>query len=179
MNAQREVADIFRKYGPTYRQAHRLSMDQHKAMNAIEACRTIQLGGHIDQCDNCDHVRISYNSCRNRHCPKCQALTKERWLEARKAEVLAVKYFHLVFTLPHELHPIMRANEALTYNLLFQAASQTILELAKDPKYLHAKTGLMAVLHTLRLRSGQALGANPHLPSTSALPRAGRRLIPR
>ena len=131
MSVQFEVAEIFRKYGKAYRQTHRLSMDQHKAMNAIEACRTSQLGGHIDQCDSCGHLRISYNSCRNRHCPKCQALAKERWLEARKAEVLAVKYFHIVFTLPHELHPIMRANEALTYNLLFKAASQTILQLGQ------------------------------------------------
>lgn len=159
MSAQLEVASIFGKYGKVYRQTHRLSMDQHKAMNAIEACRTSQLGGHIDQCDSCGHLRISYNSCRNRHCPKCQALAKERWLEARKAEVLPVKYFHIVFTLPHELHPIMRANEALTYNLLFKAASQTVLELGKDKKHLHAQTGLMAVLHTW----GQNLMYHPHL----------------
>ncbi|RMG20121.1 MAG: IS91 family transposase [Bacteroidetes bacterium] len=159
MRSAIEVGDIFGQHGPAFRQQHRLSMAQHKAMNAIEACRTAALGGHLDQCDSCRHVQISYNSCRNRHCPKCQGLARERWLEARKAELLEVKHFHLVFTLPHELHPLIRANEALCYNLLFQAASQTVLQLGKEKKYLHAQTGLMAVLHTW----GQNLMYHPHL----------------
>ncbi|MEM6805690.1 MAG: IS91 family transposase [Bacteroidota bacterium] len=154
-----EVGDIFRAYGETYRSTHRLSFAQHKALTCISACRTSQLGGHVDQCDSCDHLRISYNSCRNRHCPKCQSLTKERWLEARKSELLAVKHFHIVFTLPHQLHPLIRSNESLCYNLLFQAASQTLIQLGKENKYLHAQVGLLAVLHTW----GQNLMYHPHL----------------
>ena len=159
MRSQIEVGDIFRLYGEAYRQANQLSWVQYKAMNAIEACRTARLGGHIDQCDRCGHLRISYNSCRNRHCPKCQCLRKEQWLEARKAELLAVKHFHIVFTLPHELHPLIRANESLSYKILFQAASQTLVQLGKQKKYLGAQIGLMAVLHTW----GQNLMYHPHL----------------
>lgn len=159
MKARIEVGDIFRRYGEAYRRANRLSMAQHKAMNAIEACRTAALGGHLDRCDSCEYQRNSYNSCRNRHCPKCQSLARERWLEARKAELLPVKYFHLVFTLPHELHPIIRTNEALAYSLLFKAASQTMLQLAADPKHLGLKAGMMAILHTW----GQNLIYHPHL----------------
>lgn len=154
-----ELGEIFRKYGEAFRQRHRLSMDQHKALNAIAACRTAQLGGHIDQCDGCGHLRISYNSCRNRHCPQCQFLAKERWLEARKAELLNVKHFHLVFTLPQQLHPLIRMNEAFAYRLLFQVAAKTLLQLAKQKKYLHAQVGMMAVLHTW----GQTLSYHPHL----------------
>lgn len=159
MKPRIEVGEIFRQYGAVYRQTHRLSQAQYKAMNAIEACRTSQLGGHIDQCDSCGHLRISYNSCRNRHCPKCQSLVKEQWLEARKADLVAVKHFHLVFTLPHQLHPLIRANEKLSYHLLFHAASQTIIQLGKEKKYLHARTGMLAVLHTW----GQNLMYHPHL----------------
>lgn len=159
MNGSIEVGDIFQKYGESYRSSHRLSMAQHKAINAIQSCRTSQLGGHVDQCDRCEGFRISYNSCRNRHCPKCQSLAKERWLEARKAELLAVKHFHVVFTLPHELHPLIRANERLCYKLLFQAASQTLLQLGKEKKRLHAQVGLLSVLHTW----GQNLMYHPHL----------------
>lgn len=159
MKPRIEIGEIFRQYGPAYRQTHRLSQAQYKAMNAIEACRTASLGGHIDQCDSCGHLRISYNSCRNRHCPKCQSLVKEQWLEARRADLLAVKHFHLVFTLPHQLHPLIRANEKLSYNLLFQAASQTVVQLGREKKYLHAQTGMMAVLHTW----GQNLMYHPHL----------------
>ena len=159
MKSQLEVGDIFRMYGEAYRQKNALSLVQYKAMGAIEACRTARLGGHIDQCDSCGHVRISYNSCRNRHCPKCQCLRKEEWLEARKAELLAVKHFHIVFTLPHELHPLLRSNEALTYNILFQAAAQTLVQLGKEKKYLDAQIGLIAVLHTW----GQNLMYHPHL----------------
>jgi len=159
MKATIELGDIFRKYGESFRQQSTLSLPQHKALNAIAACRTAQLGGHIDQCDACGHRRISYNSCRNRHCPKCQSLAKERWLEARKAELLDVKHFHLVFTLPHELHALIRMNEALCYRLLFQTAAQTLMQLAQEKKYLHAQSGMMAVLHTW----GQTLSYHPHL----------------
>ena len=159
MSPGTEVGDIFRAYGEAYRSTHRLSLVQHKALSCIAACRTAQLGGHVDQCDSCDHLRISYNSCRNRHCPKCQSLAKERWLEARKSELLAVKHFHIVFTLPHELHPLIRSNEALCYKLLFQAASQTLIQLGKEKKYLHAQVGLLAVLHTW----GQNMMYHPHL----------------
>ena len=159
MKSGLEVGDIFRQYGDAYRESQRLSLAQHKAINAIAACRTAQLGGHLDQCDHCGHLRISYNSCRNRHCPKCQGLARARWLEARKEELLPVKHFHLVFTLPHELHPLMRANEALTYALLFRAAAETVGQLGWQEKYLHAQTGLLAVLHTW----GQNLMYHPHL----------------
>ena len=159
MRAKVEVGDIFRRFGPDFRQKHRLSMAQHQAMNAIEACRTEVLGGHIDQCDQCGHQRISYNSCRNRHCPKCQGLARARWLEARKTQMLDVKHFHLVFTLPHQLHPLIRANEKLCYDLLFQAASQTVMQLARDPKHLGVKAGMLTVLHTW----GQNLIYHPHL----------------
>jgi hypothetical protein len=154
-----EVGDIFRQYGEGYRQQHPLSLSQHKAISAISACRTAQLGGHVDQCERCNHVRISYNSCRNRHCPKCQSLAKERWLEARKAELLAVRHFHIVFTLPHELHPLIRANEAVCYRLLFHTAAQTLIQLGREKKHLLAQVGLLAVLHTW----GQNLMYHPHL----------------
>lgn len=154
-----EVADIFQKYGQTFRQKNRLWIGQLKAMQDIEQCRTAALGGHIDQCDQCGHSRISYNSCRNRHCPKCQSMAKERWLEARKADLLPVNYFHLVFTLPQELYGICLANPRLAYSCLFKAAGQTVMELAADPKLLGAKTGLISVLHTW----GQNLMYHPHL----------------
>ena len=159
MRPKIEVGDIFRTYGDAFRLTHRLSWAQHQAINAIAACRTARLGGHVDQCDSCGTLRISYNSCRNRHCPKCQHLPRERWLEARKAELLAVKHFHLVFTLPHELHPLIRANEKLCYSLLFQSVAQTVLQLGKEKKYLHAQTGLLTVLHTW----GQNLMYHPHI----------------
>lgn len=159
MRPKIEVGDIFRTYGDAFRRTHRLSWAQHQAINAIAACRTARLGGHVDQCDSCGALRISYNSCRNRHCPKCQHLPRERWLEARKSELLAVKHFHLVFTLPHELHALIRANEKLCYSLLFQSVAQTVLQLGKEKKYLHAQTGLLAVLHTW----GQNLMYHPHI----------------
>ena len=112
-----EVGDIFRKYGVEYRQSHAMSLPQLKAMSAISHCRTGALGGHKDQCDHCGHIHISYNSCRNRHCPKCQSLAKERWLEARKAELLPVPYFHVVCTLPEELNPMVRGNEQVCFDL--------------------------------------------------------------
>ena len=154
-----EVADIFRSLGPTYRAQHALSIEQVRAMRAIEICRTAELGGHVDQCDHCGAQRISYNSCRNRHCPKCQSLDKEQWLEARQADLLPIPYFHVVFTLPQQLRSLARRNPATVYGLLFQAAAQTLKELARDPKHLGADIGCMALLHTWT----QTLTYHPHL----------------
>lgn len=122
-----EVAHIFRLYGEEYRQEHRLSRPQLRAMRAIEICRTAALGGHVDECEQCGARTISYNSCRNRHCPKCQSLDKERWLEQRRGELLPVPYFHVVFTVPRELNPLALANPKWFYDLLFASASQTLL----------------------------------------------------
>jgi hypothetical protein len=156
-----EVADIFRAFGPAYRELHGLEMPlRHlRVMRAIEVCRTAKLGGHLDQCDQCGQQRISYNSCRNRHCPKCQSLEKERWLEARKKDLLPTSYFHLVFTLPKGLRPLALRNQKVIYSLLFKAVSQTLIELAKDPKYLGAEVGFIALLHTW----SQTLIDHPHL----------------
>jgi len=125
-----EVADIFRQHGPTYRETHRLSRNQWRVMRAIEECRTAALGGHKDQCDQCGHLEISYNSCRNRHCPKCQTLRKEKWIEARREDLLPIEYFHVVFTLPSALNPLVSMNPQLLYDLLFRSASQTLSQLA-------------------------------------------------
>jgi hypothetical protein len=156
-----EVADIFRAFGPTYRELHGSEMPlRHlRVMRAIEVCRTAELGGHIDQCDHCGQQRISYNSCRNRHCPKCQSLAKERWLEARKKDWLPISYFHVVFTLPEGLRPLALRNQRVVYNLLFRAASETLLQLAKDGKYLGAEIGFNTLLHTW----SQTLIDHPHL----------------
>jgi hypothetical protein len=143
-----EVADIFRAHGEAYRARHALTEAQRKAMWALMACRTAELGGHVDVCPECDYRRPAYNSCRNRHCPKCQALAQQQWLEKRKACILPVHYFHVVFTLPHELGPLGLRNQKLFYELLFRAASQTLLILGRDPKRLGALLGLTAVLHT-------------------------------
>jgi hypothetical protein len=128
-------------------------------MSSIEACRTSSLGGHVDKCDECGHTRISYNSCRNRHCPKCQSLAKEQWLENRKADLLSVSYFHVVFTLPSELSAIALRNQEVVYKILFKSVSETLLELAIDPKYLGGQTGITALLHTW----GQSLMFHPHI----------------
>jgi len=156
-----EVAEIFRRYGSGYREAHgaALSPARRRAMRAIELCRTAALGGHVEQCDRCGHRVISYNSCRNRHCPKCQCLDKARWLEKRRAELLPVEYFHVVFTLPECLAPLALQNQKLLYDLLFHAASQTLLRIAADPKRMGAQIGFVAVLHTW----GQTLLHHPHL----------------
>lgn len=157
--ARLELADIFRQYGASYWQAHRLSVEQRRAFRAIELCRSAALGGHVDQCDSCGHLRVSYNSCRNRHCPKCQALVKAEWLEARQAELLGVEYYHVVFTIPDCLAAIGLQNKRVFYNILFRAASQTLLRIAADPKHLGAEVGFLAVLHTW----GQNLLHHPHL----------------
>jgi hypothetical protein len=156
-----ELADIFRRHGEEYRTKYgsHMSPEQHRVMRAIAICRTAALGGHVDQCDHCGHRVVSYNSCRNRHCPKCQALAKAKWLEARRAELLPVPYFHVVFTLPQSLAPLAQQNKRLVYNLLFQAASQTLLTVAADPKHLGAEIGFLAILHTW----GQNLLDHPHV----------------
>jgi Putative transposase/Transposase zinc-binding domain len=154
-----EVADIFRQYGPAYREAHRLSRNQWRVMRAIEECRTAALGGHTDQCDQCGHLEISYNSCRNRHCPKCQTLRKEKWIEARSEDLLPIEYFHVVFTLPSQLNPLVTMNRKVLYDLLFRSVSETLLELAQDPKHLGARIGAIGLLHTW----GQNIMDHPHL----------------
>lgn len=150
MPAPLEVADIFRSAGPAYRAAHEghLSLHQLKVMSAVEACRTAALGGHVEACDACGHRRIAYNSCRNRHCPKCQGVAARTWLAEREADLLPVDYFHVVFTLPAEIGEIAFHNKALIYDLLFRAASQTMLTIAADPRHLGARIGITAVLHT-------------------------------
>ena len=152
-----EVADIFRRFGPRYRRDHALSLEQLKVMRAIEACRTAALGGHVDQCDRCDHLQISYNSCGNRHCPKCQGLKQLRWIEARKQQLLPIEYFHVVFTLPEGLNDLVRFNERLLYGLLFKAASATLQAFAA--RHWGGRLGITAVLHTW----GQNLSLHPHL----------------
>jgi predicted Zn-ribbon and HTH transcriptional regulator len=144
-----EVADIFRLYGQNYRQSNALSYAKIKVMHHIEACRTAQLGGHLEQCNRCGFQRNAYNSCRDRHCPKCQTLTKEQWLNDRKAELLPCGYFHLVFTLPHDLNPIILCNKRVTLQILFASVSETLQAFAKDPQWrLEGKLGFIAVLHT-------------------------------
>jgi hypothetical protein len=151
-NARRpalEVADIFRAFGEVYRRAHVLPRQQRKTMHAIERCRTAALGGHVEQCTACAYQRPVYNSCRDRHCPKCQALAKARWLADRQAELLPVGYFHNVFTLPHELNPLLAANQATLYSLLFRGVAQTLQAFAADPRQgLGGQLGFTAVLHT-------------------------------
>jgi hypothetical protein len=141
-----ELADIFRAYGEPYRQAHPLPRAQLKVMRAIESCRTAALGGHLQQCDTCGYQQPAYNSCRNRHCPKCGALAKAQWLEDRKADLLPVGYFHLVFTLPHELNPLMLVNKKGLCDILFKAVSQTLLEFGRTD--LGGSLGFICVLHT-------------------------------
>jgi len=152
-----EVADIFRRYGPEYRATHRLSREQHKAMIAIERCRTSALGGHIDECDQCGHVEISYNSCRNRNCPKCRGSQRSAWVDARELELLPIQYFHIVFTLPDCLLGLARYNPALIYGLLFRVAAETLQAFAE--RRWQAKLGIIMVLHTW----GQTLNAHPHV----------------
>ena len=161
MRASIEVADIFRASGPAYRAAHtgHLSLAQLKVMSAIEHCRTAALGGHVEACEDCGQWRIAYNSCRNRHCPKCQGGAARTWLAEREADLLPVGYFHVVFTLPAEIADIAFQNKALVYDLLFRAASDTMLTVAADPKHLGARIGITAVLHTW----GSAMTHHPHV----------------
>jgi predicted Zn-ribbon and HTH transcriptional regulator len=144
-----EVADIFRLYGENYRQSNCLSYEKIKVMHHIEVCRTAELGGHVEQCDQCGFKLNAYNSCRDRHCPKCQCLAKEQWLNERKAELIPCGYFHLVFTLPHDLNPIILCNKKITLQILFSSVSETLQAFAKDPQWrLEGKLGFIAVLHT-------------------------------
>ena len=146
---QLEVADIFRLYGENYRRSNPVSYEKIKAMHHIEVCRTAELGGHVEQCDQCGFEQIAYNSCRDRHCPKCQCLTKEQWLSDRKAELLPCGYFHLVFTLPHDLNPIILCNKKITLQILFTSVNETLQAFAKDPQWhLEGQLGFIAVLHT-------------------------------
>jgi putative transposase/transposase-like zinc-binding protein len=156
-----EVADIFRACGAAWRKANagHVSFAQLKVMSAIETCRTPALGGHVERCEDCAHERVSYNSCRNRHCPKCQAAAARQWLEDREAELLPVSYYHLVFTLPASIGAIAFHNKAAVYNLLFQAAAETLTTIAADPKRLGASIGFTAVLHTW----GSAMTHHPHV----------------
>lgn len=156
-----EVADIVRTYGAAFLKRHgRWLTGLHlKVLRAIAACRTAALGGHIEQCDRCGQRAISYNSCLNRHCPKCQAGARQTWLAKRSAELLPVPYYHVVFTLPHLLAPLALQNKALVYNLLFRAVAETLLQIAADPKHLGADIGFLAVLHTW----GQTLLSHPHV----------------
>ena len=157
-----EVAEIFRDHGPAWREANRghVSLDQLKVMSAIESCRTAALGGHVARCENkaCAHTVIAYNSCRNRHCPKCQGAAARRWLADREAELLPVEYFHVVYTLPAELRDIAYHNKPVIYDLLMKASAVTTLTIAADPEHLGARIGIIAVLHTW----GSALTQNPH-----------------
>ncbi len=156
-----EVADIIRAHGNEFADQYRsvLTGEHLKVLRAIENCRTAALGGHVDQCDRCGHRVISYNSCRNRHCPKCQIAAREKWLKDRTQELLPVPYFHVVFTLPPVLAELALRNKRVVYNLLFQASSRTLLQIAADPKHLGAEVGFLSVLHTW----GQNLQHHPHV----------------
>jgi hypothetical protein len=156
-----EVADIFRDHGPAWRRAHagHLSLGQLKVMSAIEACRTAALGGHVARCEDCSHTLVAYNSCRNRHCPKCQGAAAKQWLADRQADLLPVPYYHMVFTLPAPVADIAYQNKAVVYDILFKAAAETLTTIAADPRHLGARIGFTAVLHTW----GSAMTHHPHL----------------
>jgi Putative transposase/Transposase zinc-binding domain len=161
MSSQLEVADIFRRHGEAYRKAHEghLGRVEQRVMSAIELCRTAELGGHSEVCTSCGLIRCAYNSCRNRHCPKCQGADRIEWLAARQAELLPVQYFHVVFTLPAKAAAIAFQNKAIVYAILFKAAAETLRTIAADPKHLGAEIGVVAVLHTW----GQNLHHHPHV----------------
>jgi Putative transposase/Transposase zinc-binding domain len=156
-----EVADIFRDHGPAWREANagHVSLDQSKVMSAIEHCRTAALGGHVSRCEDCSHTLIAYNSCRNRHCPKCQGAAAQEWLAERTAELLPVPYYHVVFTLPAPITDIAYQNKAVIYGILFKASAEAMITIAVDPKHLGARIGITSVLHTW----GSALTHHPHV----------------
>ena len=158
--AKLEVADIFRDHGATWRSANagHVSLGQLKVMSAIERCRTVALGGHVARCEGCAHTVIAYNSCRNRHCPKCQGAAAKQWLAERQAELLPAPYYHVVFTLPVPIGDIAYQNKAAIYDILFKASAETMMTIAADPKHLGASIGITAVLHTW----GSAMTQNPH-----------------
>jgi hypothetical protein len=176
-----EVADILHARGDRFVEKNRswLGIQRLSVLRALSRCRTAALGGHIDHCPRCGHQAISYNSCRNRHCPKCQAQARQRWLDAREKEVLGVPYFHVVFTIPHELNPLCQYNPEVLYGLLFQASASTLLEVAADPKHLGAEIGFLSILHTW----GQNLLLHPHvhcaIPAGGLSPDHSRWVHPR
>ncbi|MER9250105.1 IS91 family transposase [Mesorhizobium sp. M0590] len=161
MRSELEVADIFRRHDHAYRVAHdgHLGRVERRVMSAIELCRTAALGGHVEACEDCAHARVSYNSCRNRHCPKCQSAMRERWLADRQADLLPVPYFHVVFTVPAEVAEIAFHNKAVVYAILFDAVAATLKKFAADPRHLGGEIGFLAILHTW----GQALTHHPHI----------------
>jgi hypothetical protein len=174
-----EVADILRRYGGAYRETHgpSLSAAQRRVMSAIELCRTAALGGHVEQCDRCEHRRVFYNSCRDRHCPKCQSLARAEWIEERQTELLNCEYFHVVFTVPEEINSIAYQNKEVIYGLLFRATANTLQTIAADPKHIGAAIGFFAVLHTW----GQNLLHHPHLHCVvpgGGLSPDGKRWVP-
>jgi hypothetical protein len=172
-----EVADIFRAHEDHFLDHYSTSGEQRKVLRDLIACRTAALGGHVRQCDECQHLEISYNSCRNRHCPKCQRHNNAQWLEAQAENLLQVDYFHIVFTLPENLGPIALQNPKIVYGILFRAASETLLTIARDPQHLGAHIGFVAILHTW----GQTLQHHPHLHClvpAGGLSLDGRRWIP-
>ncbi|WP_037427728.1 transposase zinc-binding domain-containing protein, partial [Sinorhizobium sp. CCBAU 05631] len=156
-----EVADIFRRHGPAYRRTHdgHLGRGERRVMAAIALCRTAALGGHVETCDDCALSRVAYNSCRNRHCPKCQGATRDRWLTDRQADLLPVPYFHVVFTVPAEIAAIAYQNKRQLYAILFEAAAETLKTIAADPRHLGGELGFLAILHTW----GQTPTHHPHL----------------
>jgi hypothetical protein len=156
-----EVADIFRDHGPVWREVNRgqVSLGQLKAMSAIERCRTAALGGYVARCEDCSHTAIAYNSCRNRHCPKCQGTAAREWLAGRSAELLPVPYFHLVYTMPGPIADIAYQNKAVIYDILFKASAKATLTIAADPKRLGVKIGMISVLHSW----GSAMTHHPHV----------------
>jgi hypothetical protein len=176
-----EVADLIRTAGAAFleRNRHWLSWKHVKVLRAIQRCRTAALGGHLDQCTRCGHRAISYNSCRNRHCPKCQTGARDRWIAARRRELLPTRYVHAVFTLPRELVPLTLQNKKVVYDLLFRATAETLLEVAGDPRHLGAEIGFFSVLHTWN----QKLGLHPHvhcvLPAGGLSPDRARWIKPR
>src|SRR6266852_1007946 len=156
-----EVADLIRNAGTAFieRNRHWLSWKHVKVLRAIARCRTAALGGHLDECTRCGHRAISYNSCRNRHCPKCQTSARERWIAARQRELLPTRYVHVVFTLPRELGPLTLQNKTTVYVLLFRVSAETLMEVARDPRHLGVEIGFFSVLHTWN----QKLGLHPHV----------------
>ncbi len=175
--ARLEIATLFRRYGEAYRERYHLSAGQARAMRAIEACRTEAMGGHLQACDRCGAVALRYHSCRDRHCPKCQTLAKERWVEARRDELLATRHDHVVFTLPHALNPLIQGNPRQLYGLLFAAAADTLLAFGRDPRWIGGEIGITLVLHSW----GQNLGQHVHvhgLVTAGGLSPDGDRWLP-
>ena len=158
-NPNYEVADIFRLYGEEYRCENGMTKKQHQVMNALIRCRTSMCGSHMDMCEECGHTEESYNSCRDRHCPKCQGINRRKWVNARLEDILPVAYYHVVFTLPHVINPVVFYNKALIYDLLFSSSSETLLALGRNPKWVGGEMGFYGVLHTW----GQTLCQHPHV----------------